>query len=100
MQSPVKQQVLVACPKGTAHKRLVRLRRYEWSDADDAFVRVDGEADEVFLRRSEEGVGVEMYARPEFKCPVAGCGRSAEYETENFQKMLHRAAAAEGVLFI
>jgi len=91
-------QVLVACPRGTAHKRLVRLRRYQWSDAEGVFIRVDGEGDAYYMRSTD--AGVQLYPRPEFECPVAGCGRSAKYEHENFQEMLHRAAAADGVIYI
>lgn len=99
MESAVKAKgVLVACPKGTAHKRLVRLRRYVWDDTEGEFVRVDGRGDEWFVRKA--GDGVEQYPRPEFKCPVAGCERERVYEHDNFQDELNRAAAAEGVLFI
>ncbi|MFJ6550016.1 hypothetical protein [Microbacterium sp. NPDC091676] len=98
MSQQTNPQVLVACPRGTAHKRLVRLRRYEWSDAEGVFIRVDGEADEFYLRTTNDGV--QVYPHPAFECPVAGCGRSAKYEHENFQEMLHRAAATDGVIFI
>lgn len=74
----------------------MRLRRYEWSNAEDAFVRVDGRDDEYFLRST--GEGLEAYPRPKFLCPK--CGKPAVYEHDNFQKELHRAAAADGVLFI
>lgn len=96
MQSAVNTSVLVACPSGTAHKGLVRLRRYEWSVPEDAFVRADGRDDEFFLRRTADGL--EAYPRPEFICPK--CKKPAVYEHDNFQKELHRAAAADGVIFI
>jgi len=94
----INRQVLVACPKGAAHKRLVRLRRYEWSDAEGAFVRVDGEGEQFYMRTTDDGV--QLYPHPEFECPVAGCKRSAKYEHDNFQRELHRAAAADGVIYI
>lgn len=97
MESAVKyQSVLVACPGGKAHKRVVRLRRYEWSDTEGAFVRVDGQDDEWFLRKSENGV--EQYPRPSFECPK--CKKPAFYEHDNFQAMLQRAAMGDGVIFI
>lgn len=96
MQGAVNTSVLVACPSGTAHKGLVRLRRYEWSDDDGVFVRVDGRDDEFFPRRTADGL--ETYPRPEFRCPK--CRKPAVYEHDNFQEMLRRAAAADGVVFI
>lgn len=98
MQTTVNSQVLIACPKGAHHKRIVRLRRYEWSDAEGVYVRVDGQDEEGFVRVTADGL--ESYPRPTFKCPVAGCNRTATYEHDNFQKMLHRAAASDGVIFI
>jgi|GEM_PF-6810646 len=98
MSFAVNTQVLVACPKGAAHKRLVRLRRYEWSDTEEVFVRVDSSDEESYMRKPEDDL--EWYPRPEFECPVAGCGRSARYEHENFQAMLRRAAAVDGVVYI
>src|SRR5690606_4135856 len=76
MVSPVKKSVLVACLSGDKHKGLMRLRRYEWSDADEAFVRADGRDDEFYLRRN--GTGTEAYPRPEFKCPK--CKKPVVYE--------------------
>lgn len=98
MSEQVKTRVLVACPKGTAHKRLVRLRRYEWSDAEGAFVRVDSEGEESYIRKV--GNGLEWYARPHFQCPIDGCLRSAECEHDKFQEMLRRAASTDGVILI
>lgn len=97
MQSTVNTPVLVACPSGTAHKGLVRLRRYEWSDVEGAFVRVDGHGDEYFLRGNTAD-SLESYPRPEFLCPK--CKKATVYEHDNFQNMLRRAAAADGVIFI
>jgi len=98
MKSAVSGTVLVACPPSGEHKLRVRLRRYEWSAAEDVYVRLDGLADEVYLRKT--GDGLQSYPRPKFKCPVAGCGRSAVYKHENFQTLLQRAAEADGVLYI
>ena len=97
MKSAVKSRdVLVACPGGKVHKRLVRLRRYEWSDTEGAFLRVDGQDDQWFLRKSEDGV--EQYPRPSFECPK--CEKSAFYVHDNFQAMLQRGAMGDGVIFI
>lgn len=96
MSGQVNSQVLVACQRGTAHKRLVRLRRYEWSGEEGAFVRVDGRGDEWFLRKNDDGL--EQYPRPEFRCPT--CRQERVYEHDNFQDELRRAAAADGVIFI
>lgn len=99
MESVVKaQSVLVACPRGEAHKRLVRLRRYEWSVSEAVFMRVDGEDDKYQIRKAADGL--QAYPHPEFKCPVAGCDRHAVYEHDNFQDMLRRAADSDGVIFI
>lgn len=96
MHGVVNISVLVACASGPAHKGLVRLRRYELSDDDGVFVRVDGRDDEYFLRSAANGP--ESYPRPEFRCPK--CRKPAVYEHDNFQEMLRRAAAADGVVFI
>ena len=98
MQSPVKTTVLVACPPSKVHKQRVRLRRYEWSDSEGVYTRVDGGDDEWYIRNTVDGP--QAYPHPEFECPINGCNRSAAYEHDNFQNMLRRAAEGDGVHFI
>lgn len=96
MQSTVKSSVLVACPSSAAHKQLVRLRRYERSDTEGVFVRIDGQDDDWFIRMQEDGP--EQYPRPSFECPK--CKKPAVYEHDNFQDLLRRASLGDGVVFI
>lgn len=102
MQAVVKSRVLVVC-RGTkakphARNRLVRLRHYEWSTTESAWVRADGADDEWYLRSTADGL--EGYPHPHFKCPVAACPNDRVYQHDTFQDLVERASTADGLVLI
>lgn len=91
--------MLVGCRGNTGKSHgLVRLARYEWSESEGIWERVDrhGSDDDWFLRLTPEGL--EGYARPKFCCPK--CKQPRVYEHDNLQSDLQRAAIDDGRLLI